>query len=85
MNLIRWLAAGRSINAAKDGPTRYKMVELELLPKFSPGTRPKYPARASAGEMSLRKTETTAAVQSSAASTGERRQPWGYHWAWCCR
>lgn len=38
MSWMQLLATSRSINAAKDGPTRYKMAEQNLLPKF-PVTR----------------------------------------------
>ena len=35
MSLMQLLATSRSIDAAKDGPTRYKMAEQNLLPRFS--------------------------------------------------
>jgi len=36
MSLMRLLTVGRSIGAIKDQPSRYKMTEQNLLPKFGP-------------------------------------------------
>ena len=40
MRIMRLLAVGQSIIGVKDGPSRYKMAEQNLLPKFASATRP---------------------------------------------
>ncbi len=53
MSLMQLLTASRSVNGAKDGPSRYKMAEQNLLPKFAPAKRPISLAPASVEENHL--------------------------------
>lgn len=36
MSLMRWLAACRSLKSVEDGPSRYKLTQENLVPRFGP-------------------------------------------------
>lgn len=55
MSLMRLLTVGRSIATIKDQPSRYKMTQQNLLPKFGP------PNRSEATAAPLQPTQTPAA------------------------
>jgi hypothetical protein len=38
MSLMRWLAACRSLKSVEDGPSRYKLTQQNLVPRFGPKT-----------------------------------------------
>ena len=70
MSLMQLLVTSRSINAAKDGPTRYKMAEQNLLPKFLPRRRgaTTAPLEASESSAATPAKEPTRALQLETAS-----------------
>jgi hypothetical protein len=53
MSLIQWLAVGKSFCSIKDAPSRYRMTQQHLLPKFGPLNRPGTDALSSDGRLAV--------------------------------